>query len=91
MNSYKWGKWEQIQFERTIKLYNRNIDSLSNEIMNPRLESEYRKDALERGIELHKLLTMVVKSLLNLHLELLPLESKEIIGEMVKSFEGEEE
>tara|TARA_R110002012_G_scaffold254426_1_gene433471 strand:- start:247 stop:522 length:276 start_codon:yes stop_codon:yes gene_type:complete len=88
---YKWGEFEQIQFERTIELYNQNIDSLSNEIMNSRLESEYRKDALERGIELHKLLTMVVKSLLNLHLELLPLESKEIIGEMVKSFEGEEE
>ena len=91
MKVYKWGEFEQIQFERTIELYNQNIDSLSNEIMNSRLESEYRKDALERGIELHKLLTMVVKSLLNLHLELLPLESKEIIGEMVKSFEGEEE
>lgn len=91
MNSYKWGEWEQMQFERTIELYNQNIDSLSNLIMNPRLGSEHRKDALERGIELHELLCVVSKSLWNLHLELLPLESKERISEMIKSFEGEEE
>ena len=47
--------------------------------MNPRLGSEHRKDALERGIELHELLCVVSKSLWNLHLELLPLESKERI------------
>ena len=63
MNSYKWGEWEQMQFERTIELYNQNIDSLSNLIMNPRLGSEHRKDALERGIELNELLCVVSKSL----------------------------